>query len=349
MGRMGREVSAFLDLVRLLAAIAVFLSHASWQDHTGGLFWQLNTIGREAVDVFFVLSGFVIGQAAQGRTARDYAVSRLARVYSVALPALVLTWVLDGVGRSVRPGLYHGFCCDQGGAPVWQMLRNAVFAGNVWSAEVSPGSDIPYWSLGFEAWYYLAFGLMMFLPRGWGRVGAVGAMVVAGPGIAVLFPLWLLGVWCGGRRVPGAAGWMALGGGLAGVVVLAVFQRRMGQIYDPFSLTPGRLMDYAQDYGAGGCFAVALVGIQSVGPGVTWLAGRMGFVRWAAGATFALYLFHVPLIRVIAATSPWAVGDWRTRGMVVIGVPLVVLVLAEVTERRKQAWRKGLQWVMGGV
>ena len=173
---MGREVSAFLDLVRLLAAIAVFLSHASWQDHTGGVLWQLGTIGREAVDVFFVLSGFVIGHAAQGRTLRDYMLSRLARVYSVALPAVVLTFVLDGIGRSVLPALSHGFC-------------------NIWGAEVSPGSDIPYWSLGFEAWYYLAFGLLVFLPRRWGWVGAVGAMVVAGPGIAVLFPLWLLGVW----------------------------------------------------------------------------------------------------------------------------------------------------------
>lgn len=346
---MGREVSAFLDLVRLLAAIAVFLSHASWQDHTGGVLWQLGTIGREAVDVFFVLSGFVIGHAAQGRTLRDYMLSRLARVYSVALPALVLTFVLDGIGRSVRPALYHGFCCDHGGAPVWQMLRNAVFAGNIWGAEVSPGSDIPYWSLGFEAWYYLAFGLLVFLPRRWGWVGAVGAMVVAGPGIAVLFPLWLLGVWCRGWRLPGMAGWLALGGGVAGVVLSALFQQRIGQIYDPFSLSPGRLMDYAQDYGAGGCFALALVGIQSVGPRVRWLAGRMGYVRWAAGATFALYLFHVPIIRVIAATSPWAVGDWRTRGMVMIGVPLVVLLLAEVTERRKQMWRRGLQWIAGGA
>lgn len=346
---MGREVSAFLDLVRLVAAIAVFLSHASWQDHTGGLFWQLSTIGREAVDVFFVLSGFVIGQAAQGRTVRDYAVSRLARVYSVALPALALTFVLDEAGRAVRPALYHGFCCDQGGAAVWQMLRNAVFAGNMWSAEVSPGSNIPYWSLGFEAWYYLAFGLLVFLPRGWGWVGALVAMGVAGPGIAVLFPLWLLGVWCRGKRVSGGAGWWMLGGGLAGVAAAAVFQQRVGQIYDPFSLTAGRLLDYAQDYVTGGCFAVALVGMQSVGPLVGWLGGRMVFVRWAAGATFALYLFHVPLIRVIAATSPWAVGDWRTRGMVLIGVPLVVLLLAEVTERRKQAWRRGLQWVTGGT
>ena len=58
------SLSLFLDLVRVLAAFAVFLSHASWHDHTGGLMWQLGGIGREAVDVFFVLSGFVIAHAA---------------------------------------------------------------------------------------------------------------------------------------------------------------------------------------------------------------------------------------------------------------------------------------------
>lgn len=343
---MGREVSAFLDLVRLLAAVAVFLSHASWQDHSGGLFWQLGSIGREAVDVFFVLSGFVISSAVAGRTWRDYAVSRLARVYSVALPALVLTWGLDAIGRGVRPELYHGFCCDQGGAPGWQFLRNLVFSGNLWSAQVSPGSDIPYWSLGFEAWYYVAFGLFTFLGGWWRWIGAGVALVVAGPGIAVLFPLWLLGVWCRGVVVGRGVAWLLLVGGMAGVVLAAVFQMRQGQIYDAFELTAVRLGDYLQDYLVGLCFAAALVGIQGVGREIGWLSGRLAVMRWAAGATFALYLLHVPLLRFIAAVSPWPVGLWQVRVLVLLGVPVVVLALAEVTERRKMSWRRGVQWVI---
>ncbi len=344
---MGREVSAFLDIVRLVAAVAVFLSHASWHDHTDGLFWQLSTIGREAVDVFFVLSGFVIAHATEGRGVREYVASRLARVWSVAVPALALTYVLDAIGRSVRPELYHGFCCDAGGAAIWQFLRNLVFTGNIWSVQISPGSDIPYWSLGFEAWYYLAFGLFVFLPARLRWLGAGAAMVVAGPGIAVLFPLWLLGVWCRGRKMPLGWGWVGVVMGLAGVVVAAAMQQRQGQIYDPFVLEAGRLGDYGQDYLVGGCFALALLGIQRVGPDIGWLGGRLAGLRWAAGATFALYLFHLPLIRFAAAVVPWPVGGWQMRALVMLGVPAVVLVLAEGTERRKLAWRRGVRWVIG--
>ena len=282
----------------------------------------------------------------RGRTAGEYAASRLARIYSVAVPALALTYVLDTIGRAMRPELYHGFCCDQGGPAIWQFLRNLVFGGNVWFASVSPGSDIPYWSLGYEAWYYLAFGLFTFLPVNLRWIGAAAAMVAAGPGIAVLLPLWLLGVWCQKKTAPRRAAWLMVVGGIGGIIVAAVLEQRQGQIYDAFNFSPERLLDYAQDYLVGGCFAVVLVGIQSIGRELTWLSGRLAFVRWAAGATFALYLFHVPLIRFVVAVSPWPVSGWASRSLVLIGVPLVVLALAEVTERRKVIWRKGFGWLM---
>src|ERR1700742_1917757 len=87
--RMNRQTSLYLDLVRFLAALAVFVSHICGQRFTGGLLWQSEPYGDEAVDVFFVLSGFVIGYVTDGRetSTRSFAVARLARIYSVALPA----------------------------------------------------------------------------------------------------------------------------------------------------------------------------------------------------------------------------------------------------------------------
>ncbi len=349
---MNRETSIFLDLIRIVAAFAVFLSHASWHAHTGGVLWQLASIGREAVDVFFVLSGFVIAHVVATRetTAKGYVINRIARVASVSIPALLVTWGLDAIGRAYRPELYQGFCCDNGGAPVWQMLRNLVFMGNVWSAGVSPGSDIPYWSLGFEAWYYTAFGLLTFLP---GRAGWVAAAVLlaAGPGIAILFPLWLLGVLCWrwhGVVLGRGWSWGLFLGGMLGVVLAAAGQQRHGQIYDDFAITAARFGDYAQDYLVGGLFAVGLVGFFGVSRAFGPLLGRVaGPVRWAAGATFTLYLFHVPLIRFIVAVSPWPVESFGVRAAVLAGVPLVVLLLAELTERRKAVWRNGLRRIWG--
>ncbi len=201
------SLSLFLDLVRVLAAGAVFLSHASWHDHTGGLLWQLGGIGREAVDVFFVLSGFVIAHAAARGDARGFALGRVARVASVAVPALALTAGLDAVGRAARPELYQGFCC---GAEPFAFLRNVV--RGMWWGHVSPGSNVPWWSLRYEVCYYAVFGCLVFAPRPWGVAAAAGLLAAAGPGIAMLFPLWLLGVaarrWClaGGLGVGGGGG-----------------------------------------------------------------------------------------------------------------------------------------------
>ena len=53
--------------------------------------------GHSAVVIFFVLSGYVITYVASERetTLRDYALSRCARIYAVAVPTLLLTIVLD--------------------------------------------------------------------------------------------------------------------------------------------------------------------------------------------------------------------------------------------------------------
>ena len=88
------ETSVFLDLVRFCAALVVAFDHLA--DYTNGLLWQFGSFGAAAVDVFFVLSGYVIAYAVANRE-RDfsrYAVSRFARLYSVVLPALIIGFVL---------------------------------------------------------------------------------------------------------------------------------------------------------------------------------------------------------------------------------------------------------------
>ena len=342
-------LSLFLDLTRILAAGAVFLSHSTWSIHTGGLFWQLRGLGREAVDVFFVLSGFVIAHVTTTResSARDYAVSRIARVASVAVPALIATFALDAIGRASAPVLYHGYCCDIDGPPIEQFLRNLFFVGDVWSFHISPGSNVPWWSLGFEAWYYLAFGLFLFVRRPWNWMMAALALVAAGPGIVALFPIWLAGVFaqrfCRAGGLPVSAARVAFFGGIMSLMLATVFSERHAEIYDTFALTAARLSEYAQDYLIGGLFVFVLVGAHGLSSSLADPLGRIaGPVRWLAGASFAVYLFHMPLLRVTAALSPWPVSSWQTRAMILAGVPLVLLAIAEVTERRKAIWRRAI-------
>src|SRR6516165_11981732 len=113
---MTKALSLYLDALRFSAAFTVFLSH--FPRFSGGLFWQMEPYGRTGVLVFFVLSGFVIAwvTATRERTLEEYALSRAARLYSVIIPAFILTAVLDHIAMGIDPSLY-------GPGPLPLMLR----------------------------------------------------------------------------------------------------------------------------------------------------------------------------------------------------------------------------------
>jgi peptidoglycan/LPS O-acetylase OafA/YrhL len=147
-----------------------------------------------AVTVFFVLSGFVIAYATdRGEdTAVSYGVSRASRIYSVALPALFVTFLLDRIGQDFRPEFYTSAWGYESAGQWFSFPICAVFLNEIWFFHISPGSDLPYWSLGYEVWYYIIFGVFLFSRRKWLMVSAI--LLLVGPKIVSMLPLWLFGV-----------------------------------------------------------------------------------------------------------------------------------------------------------
>lgn len=235
---LNREVSLYLDVCRFLAAVMVFVSHAANRQISGGFLWQIGGFGEDAVAVFFVLSGFVIGYVTDVREtdARSYAVNRLARLYSVALPALVLTFLLDAAGAALRPEFYSpAYIAYGAGDQPWRAATGLLFLNEIWNTHTVMGSNGPYWSMGFEAWYYIAFGLAVFGPARWRIPACLLALVIAGPKIAALFPLWLGGValfhFMKRASLPAAMGWLLFLGGAGAVSRRARALRRKPGAY----------------------------------------------------------------------------------------------------------------------
>lgn len=348
---MNRATSVYLDAIRFLAAFAVFVGHISGERFTAGLFWQVGPYGSEAVDVFFVLSGFVIAYVADGRenTPFEYAVSRAARIYSVAIPALVTTFILDAIGRAIDPGLYSaawGYAWDGRGE---QFLRALLFLNETWFSHVSVGSDLPYWSLGYEVWYYVIFGVAFFAPRGWRIGGAIVLLALAGPKIAALFPIWLLGAlsywFCRTRqlRLPVAA--ILCFGSIALWVAYEIHCWRYGRPIAPNWIGKP---DIVQDYVIGILFTLHLLGFRFISmPAEPLLRSVERPIRWVAGATLTLYLFHLPIAQFLAAITLWPARLWATRLLLFAGIPALVFLIAAVTERRKSAWRRGIRHALG--
>jgi peptidoglycan/LPS O-acetylase OafA/YrhL len=102
--RLSKEFSTFLDLLRFTAAAIVFLGHLSDASLGGESLRFFLPLAKSAVIAFFVLSGYVVSWAAtQEGGASDYAINRMARIYSVAVPALLLTWAIDLVLLAYHP------------------------------------------------------------------------------------------------------------------------------------------------------------------------------------------------------------------------------------------------------
>jgi peptidoglycan/LPS O-acetylase OafA/YrhL len=331
----------------------VLLSHVSFHNLSGGQLGFMASAGKQAVDVFFVLSGFVIAHVCAEREhdALNYVVNRAARIYSVAIPALVLTAIVDSIGMSVSPGVYEGAVQEMSPG---LLVRSVLFIGEQWNAHRFPGCNGPYWFLGFEVWYYAAFGVYTFAPRRWRWLATLAVLVFIGPKVTLMFPNWLLGVLayraCISISCPRPLGWALM---IVPLGILGLYQIVPHSPVEQFaaaSLDIERLRRTVEDYFISTLVAAHLIGfcVVSSSFGASLERHARG-IRWVAGATFSLYLTHLPVMHLLAAISPWPAGSGWTALLLVTGTPFVCLAFAEVSERRKAMWRGVIAGLMGSL
>ncbi len=196
-----RGFSVYIDLLRVLAALTVFATHdlnqfnGCYGNKTCGFIPILLPFhaGHIAVIVFFVISGYVITYVAATRehTVVDFAVSRLARIYSVALPALLLVTVVDllliSVGKTANVPIYQFH-------EPWKYIPLFVtFTTDIWSIGEPTLSAVPFWSLGYEVWYYVIFAALFYISGRTRWMYALPIFLFLGPKLWALFPIWGMG------------------------------------------------------------------------------------------------------------------------------------------------------------
>lgn len=347
---MTNALSLYLDAMRFGAAFTVFLSHYAVARISGGVLWPVADYGRPAVLVFFVLSGFVIAWVTETRerSLEEYGLSRAARLYSVMIPAFIMTAVLDYLGKAIDPRLYGPEWGHSTTHPLLSFMLSAVFLGESWTLGVLPGFNVPFWSLNYEAWYYVLFAAATFL-QGRCRIAVLGvAALLAGPKILVLFPIWLLGVaaWRWRADLPRQLGRPLVAVGLTGLIVLEglggekLFWRR-GTYWLPPSYS-------AYDYIVGVLVALLIVGLANTRLPMPGFRLERA-VRWLAGTSFGLYLLHFPLLNFFGAVIPGPVDGAMHRVLVFVLALGGALALARLTEPRKRALKQGLRSALHAV
>jgi peptidoglycan/LPS O-acetylase OafA/YrhL len=333
--------SVYLDVWRFLAAMGVLLWHAGSLAAAPGVL-PVIYFNHKLVIIFFVISGYVIAASADrpDRTLVNYGADRLARLSSVVLPALLVTALLDAIGFRLAPELYAAV------NPHWQWVRfvaNAFYCQQIWFFCVNPSSNTPFWSLGYEFWYYVFLGMWVFIQAGWKRIlGLLLLAVLVGPKILLLLPAWVVGAvayhlgkhWQPGRRTSLA---LFLGTGMAMVLAL-LFEDQLGFNNGQAGAAP---LYYSANYGGDNIFALMVAAhffccrLYSNHLGNQLETNRAAkLVKWLAGHTFSLYLYHVPILLFIRAAAKY---DPHNRLSVVAAVFLACLMivgLSRLTEEQ---------------
>lgn len=341
------KFSAYLDVVRFLAAFIVFVGHASGMNWTGGLFWQLGAYGDTCVVIFFVLSGFVIAYVVDNKENdwQVYGVNRIARLWSVVIPALVLTFVIDYFGVRMAPELYVGqpwFNGDHLGA---RYLASLFLVHEAWHISYAPGINQPFWSLGYEAFYYLIFGLLAFY-KGRAKIALVAIVFLAGgPLVFAFFPIWMAGALAYQKRrawkiTPSAAA-LLFAVSLAMLAFSPAIRAAVSLKWMDQEIT-GRYVDAVAFF----LNLVAAYNLLDRHGKVSWGMGPL--IKRVAASTFVLYLFHRPLLQLFSYIGPDDAASWSRRALVLGGTVIVVVAATPLCERFQQRLRALLLQVFAG-
>ncbi|MEL7026474.1 MAG: acyltransferase [Pseudomonadota bacterium] len=356
MGRSGISpaLSLYLDTLRVLAAFAVLLDHLLLR-RFHGLEADLNRnfdVGGDGVMVFFAVSGFVIAHAAQDRSASAFAFARLTRLWSVFIPAVILTYLLDQWGSSINPKTYDGSFYNP--LPFAGYLFYGFTLSNEWVFGAQRiGSNGPLWSLSYEAAYYALFAIGFYATglRRWVLLG-VGAWL-AGPMVLLYLPCWLFGVgayWI--LKYPPRLNQSVLWLGALGpaAIYIGVFMTGHPSAGPGIAPNLGRHAHLVWDLAVAGLTAMSIlsVGILSKNARVP----NIPALRYLAGASFSLYVCHFPLLQITSALT-----DWSGLGFIAAGATTAIigsLAFAAIFERPLPKIRSYLRmissrWAMNRV
>lgn len=317
---------ASIQALRGIAALAVLLYHTLvTAGHNAGYAVLPANTGASGVDLFFVISGFVLTLVhyddfeQPGRPVR-FLRRRLVRV--VPMYWLVTTVIV--LLLAAMPGLFKTTAFSAGDA-----LASYLF---IISRISSGGTGVVHaagWTLCFEMFFYLLFFIALAIGRRWLLVG-IPVVFLLGMASGVDHPalqVWtsslplefVLGVWIGAAV---ARGWrppllpsLALAALAVGVVIATGEAGLVGDHLDPW-----RVVFWGLPMAA---IVTAAIAFEQAGLKTPRLLAALG------ASSYSLYLLHI--LTLPAMAKAWHLLGWQESAPLTVFIAVVAVVTIAVS------------------
>lgn len=321
-----------LDLLRLFAAVLIVLFHFGYAGTARGAivtaYPEIAAMAKYAfvgVDLFFVLSGFVIAASVEGRGWLQFGVARVLRLYPAHVACMTITAL--ATLAMAAPGT---------GPTAWQWLANMTMVAPAFG---QPFMDGAYWSIVLEIVFYgwvtvmLALGVyqrrLLTIIAVWLAIAFLNEAVFQWRPLRLLLVTEYAGMFASGmliyriRAGDRGAGTLALLGLAVALGAYHAFetQRAFAKLYgDTVDVGVLWLLHAA-------IYAIFLAALR--------LSRRMTASPWVlvlGGLTYPLYLVHQNAGYLVIDTLTPLTGRWAALGLAVLGALVIALVVQRWVE-----------------
>lgn len=270
--------------------------------------------GHVGLLLFFLVSGYIVSQAADGESRGAFAVKRAARLLPAMLLAVAFTLLVATLGRSLGWPAVQGFSPDRAYS-AWTLAESVglglFFGGNA--------VLFVLWSLNVEYWWYLLLGACGPLAK---RRPVIATLLITAATAAATFPhadvrlgpmlltrdvltytfVIVIGRWIYLHRSGRVPLWAATAGALSALLLYVAARWP----FDGVEVIRGAHPRVLSVLWASTIFCLLL----------RFLNGRLWRpVQFIGDVSYGLYLFHIPVMwLVMPVISPG--GRWFTLGIV---------------------------------
>lgn len=316
--------------LRSVAALAVLVFHAfifTGDYGTGDISADYVRVGRAGVDIFFVISGFILTLVTQtSRGPGEFILGRLARV---GVPYWVVVIGLAAM-TMIAPGAFRNF--------TWQpqdlALSLAFIPSILRDDSIFPLLE-PGWTLSLEMLFYLVLAATLGLPQRYrSYVMCLALSLLAGLGFAMQLPQGQSVAWfftqavliefCFGIILAQIylSGWRSGAGGAGLLLILGGLGLFLAALYPPDAFGRARFIVY------GVPAALIVGGALFLEAAESWRRSRI--MTWLGDISYSLYLTHLPMVAGVAKLVGSRIGGQSEDVIMLVAAMGAALLAATV-------------------